>query len=102
MRSWILYSALRLGLFVVLFAGFYVLAVQLWGSGLLSAAAAAVVAALAAFCISYIFFGRLRARVAGELAASRTPKPKAGSDEDAEDTVVEHESVGRDGAERES
>ena len=31
-----------------------------------------------------------------------TPKPKAGSDEDAEDTVVEHESVGRDGAERES
>ena len=30
------------------------------------------------------------------------PKPKAGSDEDAEDTVVEHESVGRDGAERES
>ena len=61
-----------------------------------------VYAALAAFCISYIFFGRLRARVAGELAASRTPKPKAGSDEDAEDTVVEHESVGRDGAERES
>ena len=102
MRSWILYSALRLGLFVVLFAGFYVLAAQLWGAGLLSAAAAALVAALAAFCISYIFLARLRAKVAAELAASRTPKPKAGSDEDAEDTVTEDESVGRHGAERES
>lgn len=92
MRSWILYSALRLGLFAVLFAGGYALAVHLWGAGLLSAAAAAIVAALAAFCLSYIFFGRLRARVAGELAASRRPAPRTGSDEDAEDTVVERES----------
>jgi hypothetical protein len=50
---------------------------------------AAIVAALLALCISYIFFGRLRERVAAELAASREAKAanaaKAGSDEDAED-----------------
>ena len=90
MRDWILYTVLRLGLFAVLFAGLYLLALQLWGQGLLSAAAAAVVAAILAFCISYIFFGRLRGRVAGELASARRPKePKMGSDEDVEDAVID-------------
>ena len=99
MKAWVIYSIARIGVFVVACVVLWLLlgplGGQLWWLGFLCAA-------IIAFCISYIFFGRLRARVAGELAASRTPKPKAGSDEDAEDTVVEHESVGRDGAERES
>jgi hypothetical protein len=75
------------GLFVVLFAILYALTAQLWA---FAWAAAAVIAALLSFCISYIFFGRLRARVATDLAASRRSKAApAGSDEAAEDTVVD-------------
>lgn len=85
MRAWILYTAVRVGLFAVLFAVFYALTAQLWT---FAWAAAAVVAALASFCISYIFFGRLRARVATELASRRPRPPKAGSDEGAEDAAL--------------
>lgn len=85
MRVWILYSALRVGLFAVLFAVFYALTAQLWTYAW---AAAALAAALVSFCISYIFFGRLRARVAGELASRRPRAPKAGSDEGAEDAAL--------------
>ena len=86
MRAWILYSALRVGLFAVLFAITYALTAQYTD---IAWALAAVVAALLAFCISYIFFGRLRARVATELAASRQQRTApAGSDEDAEDAAI--------------
>lgn len=89
MRAWILYSALRVGLFAVLFAVVYALTAQLWS---FAWAVAAVVAALLAFCISYIFFGRLRARAIAELAASRQPRtPPAGSDENAEDAVIDRD-----------
>jgi hypothetical protein len=85
MRAWILYSAVRVGLFAVLFAIVYALTWQLWD---FAWALAAVVAALLAFCISYIFFGRLRARISTELAASRGRTTPAGSDEDAEDAAA--------------
>jgi flagellar biosynthesis/type III secretory pathway M-ring protein FliF/YscJ len=89
MRPWITYTIVRVGLFLVLFAVLYALTAQLWS---LAWAAAALVAALLSFCISYIFLGRLRARVAEELAASRGRRDvKAGSDEDTEDTVVDHD-----------
>ncbi|GAA2074195.1 hypothetical protein GCM10009840_04600 [Pseudolysinimonas kribbensis] len=89
MRAWILYSAVRVGLFAVLFAVVYALTAQLWS---FAWAVAAVVAALLAFCISYIFFGRLRARALTELAASRRPREApAGSDENAEDTVIDRD-----------
>ncbi len=87
MRAWALYTVVRVGIFAVLFVVLYALTAQLWT---FAWAAAAVVAAVLSLCISYIFLGRLRARVATEMAqrgTKRTDKP--GSDEDAEDTVVE-------------
>jgi hypothetical protein len=73
----------------VLFAVVYALTASL---GSYAWAVAAVVAALLAFCISYIFFGRLRARAVAELAASRRPRtPPAGSDENAEDSIIDRD-----------
>jgi hypothetical protein len=87
MRAWILYTALRVGLFVVLTAILYAVLVRFMGTTLLAGAAAAAVAALLSFCVSYIFLGRLRARVASEFAARRGARP-ASSDEDAEDAAI--------------
>ena len=83
MRAWVLFTIVRVGLFAVLFAVIYALTAQL---GAFAWAGAAVVAALLAFCISYIFFGTLRARVAAEMAErAQGRRAKSGSDEDAED-----------------
>jgi flagellar biosynthesis/type III secretory pathway M-ring protein FliF/YscJ len=83
MPAWVLFTIVRVGLFAVLFAALYAATAQL---GSFAWAGAAVLAALLAFCISYIFFGKLRARVAAEMAErARTRKAKAGSDEDLED-----------------
>jgi inner membrane protein involved in colicin E2 resistance len=80
----------RVGVFLVLFAGLYALTASIGfdPAWLISALAAAVLA----FCISYIFFRPLRERVALDVVAARagTGKPaatKAGSDEDVEDTA---------------
>ena len=83
MRAWIVYSAVRVGVFLLLFALLFALtaAVGLEPAWLISA----VVAALLALCISYIFFGRLRERVAVEVAAGRVAPAKSGDDEDVED-----------------
>ena len=83
MRAWIVYSALRVGVFVVLFALLFALttAIGLQPAWLI----AAVVAALLALCVSYIFFSRLRERVALDLAAARAAPAKSGEDEDVED-----------------
>jgi uncharacterized membrane protein YphA (DoxX/SURF4 family) len=81
-RAWVIYSLLRVGLFVVLFTAMLLLGVVYW--------VAAVAAAIIALCISYIFFGRLRGRVAEEFTARRaagTQPPRADSDEGAEDAV---------------
>jgi inner membrane protein involved in colicin E2 resistance len=86
-RAWIVYSALRVGVFLVLFALLYALtaSIGLNPAWLISACAAA----LLALCISYIFFRPLRDRVALGVAAARsgatTNAPRPGSDEDAED-----------------
>ncbi len=90
MRAWILYSAVRIGVFLVLFVALYALTASIGfdPAWLISALAAAVLA----FCISYIFFRPLRERVALDVVAARasTGNPaaiKAGSDEDVEDTA---------------
>ena len=90
MRAWILYSAVRIGVFLVLFALLYGLtaSIGLNPAWLISALAAAVLA----FCISYIFFRPLRERVALDVVAARAgtakaPAAKAGSDEDVEDAA---------------
>ena len=82
MRAWVTYSLIRVGLFIVLFVVMLLLGVVYW--------VAAIAAALIALCISYIFLGRLRGRVAEELVARRaasTEPPASGSDEDAEDAL---------------
>ena len=90
MRAWILYSAVRIGVFLLLFALLYALtaSIGLSPAWLISALAAAVLA----FCISYIFFRPLRERVALDVVAARAgtakaPAAKAGSDEDVEDAA---------------
>lgn len=90
MRAWILYSALRLGLFAVLFAILYGLTVSSFPST--AWLMAGLGGAVLAFCISYIFLKSLRERVALELVKARSgtgtnAKVRAGSDEDVEDTA---------------
>jgi uncharacterized membrane protein len=89
-RAWILYSALRLGLFAVLFGILYVLTVSAFPT--IAWAIAGVGGAILALCVSYIFLKQLRDRVALELVNARAStgtvaKVKAGSDEDAEDSA---------------
>jgi len=81
-RAWVIYSLLRVGLFIALFTLLLLLGVVYW--------VAAIAAAIIALCISYIFFGRLRGRVAEELVARRAASsqpPSADSDESAEDAL---------------
>ena len=63
MRPWIAYTLLRVGLFAAFFAVLFLLGLEWW--------LAAIVAAALGFCVAYIFFRRLRERVALDLAAAR-------------------------------
>lgn len=90
MRAWILYSALRVGMFAVLFLLLWALTASVWPSTAIIIAA--IGAAVLSLCLSYIFLKPLRDRVALQVVEARsgTPKPsktKAGSDEDVEDTI---------------
>lgn len=76
MKPWVAYTLIRVGLFVGIFALLYALGVVWWLS--------AALAALLGLCISYIFFGRLRAAVARDLAAARA-RPATDADADVED-----------------
>lgn len=90
MRAWIIYSALRVGVFLLLFGLLYALTASIgWNPAWLISA---ITAAVLALCISYIFFRPLRERVALDVAAARagtaqSAGAKAGSDEDVEDAV---------------
>jgi hypothetical protein len=89
-RAWILYSALRLGLFAVLFGILYALTVAAFPT--IAWAIAGVGGAVLALCISYIFLKPLRDRVALEIVNARASSGtvatvKAGSDEDIEDSA---------------
>ena len=76
MRPWIAYTLLRIGLFAAFFAVLFALGLEWW--------LAAIIAAALGFCVAYIFFRRLRERVATDLAAARANSdPRA--DETAED-----------------
>ena len=90
MRAWILYSALRLGLFAVLFGILYAVTVSAFPT--IAWVIAGVGGAVLALCISYIFLKPLRDRVALELVNARAGNGKVasvklGSDEDVEDTA---------------
>lgn len=77
MRAWLLFTAARLLAFAVPFALLYALGVAWW--------IAALGAALIGFCVSYLFFARLRDRAALQLAQVRARGPQPSSDEQAED-----------------
>jgi len=75
-KPWVAYSLLRVGVFVVAFAVLMLANVPWWLS--------AVIAAVIGLCVGYIFFGRLRDRVALDIAERRT-RPAGDADSAAED-----------------
>jgi hypothetical protein len=86
---WISYSLVRFGLFAAIFAGLLLLGVH-W-------LAAAAIAAVAGFCVSYIFFRSHRDRIARGLAERRARDAALpASDEDAEgDGAAAGDATGR-------
>ena len=79
MRTWLVYTALRLAIFAAAFGLLYVLGVTWW--------LAAILAAVIGFCISYLALRPLRMRVAEALANARA-NPKASADDAAEDAAA--------------
>ncbi len=83
-RTWILYSVIRIGIFAAAFVLlFWLLGGEFWWL-------AAICAAIIALCISYIFLGAMRQRISIDLAA-RTSRRKKPVDIDAavEDAAVD-------------
>ena len=82
MRPWIKYLLVRLGIFAVVLALLLIFQVDPFLS--------AVIAAVASFVISYIFFRRMRDAVAAELAArNEKPQPLTNVDTEAEDAALD-------------
>jgi uncharacterized membrane protein YqgA involved in biofilm formation len=82
MRPWIKYSLIRLGIFVVVLAILLVLQVNPF--------LATVIAAVAGFVISYVFFRKVRDQVAAEFATrNEKPEPIKNVDTDAEDEALD-------------
>ncbi|HEX4402613.1 MAG TPA: DUF4229 domain-containing protein [Galbitalea sp.] len=82
MRPWIKYSLIRLSIFVVVLAVLLILQVNPF--------IATVIAAIAGFVVSYIFFRKIRDQVAAEFAArNEKPEPIKNVDTDAEDEALD-------------
>jgi hypothetical protein len=77
MRTVLLFSVLRVLAFAIPLAVLLAIGLEWW--------AAALIAAVLGFCVSYIFLRPLRDRVALQLVAARGPQ-KAAADEAAEDS----------------
>jgi len=81
-RPWIKYSLIRLSIFIVVLAILLVVQVNPF--------LATVVAAVAGFVISYVFFRKLRDQVAAEFAArNEKPEPIRNVDTEAEDEALD-------------
>jgi uncharacterized membrane protein YdjX (TVP38/TMEM64 family) len=81
-RPWIKYSLIRLAIFVVVLAILLVVQVNPF--------IATVVAAVAGFVISYVFFRKIRDQVAAEFAArNEMPQPIRNVDTEAEDEALD-------------
>ena len=76
MKPWLAYSLVRVGVFVAAFAVLMLANVPWWLS--------ALIAAIIGLCVGYIFFGRLRDRVALDIAERRA-RPVRDADSAAED-----------------
>jgi Protein of unknown function (DUF4229) len=82
MRPWIKYSLIRLGIFIVVLVALLLANVNPF--------LATVIAAVAGFAISYIFFRGVRDEVAAELAKrTAKPEPVRNADTDAEDEALD-------------
>jgi L-lactate permease len=81
-RPLLKYSLIRIGIFIVALAILLIVGVNPYIS--------AIVAAVAGFVLSYVFFRKLRMQVAADFAA-RNEKPEAirNVDTDAEDEVLD-------------
>ena len=78
-RAWVIYSVVRVLVFVVPLGILMAIGFEWW--------IAALIAAAVGFCVSYIFLRPLRDQVATQLAESRgtAAEAKTRTDEDAED-----------------
>jgi hypothetical protein len=81
-HTWVWFSVLRIGIFAVVLAVLLlVLPVEPWIS--------TIVAAIIAFCISFIFLSRPRAELSSQLVDLRNGKrPPTPTDDDAEDAAM--------------
>ncbi|GAA4677611.1 DUF4229 domain-containing protein [Frondihabitans cladoniiphilus] len=80
MKATLLYSLARIGVFVVAFIVFRFTPMPIW--------LAAILAAVVALLISYIFFGALRKNVALAIVKRRAA-PERDDDADLEDAVLD-------------
>lgn len=96
MSPWIQYTLVRIGLFAAAFTVLYLVLPAPLASvnvvGFAAVAVVALVAAIIALTLSYIFLGRLRDAVALDLA-SRRARPSIDPDADAEDAAVRSDST---------
>ena len=76
MKPWIAYSLVRVGVFALAFAALLLADIPWWLS--------ALIAAIIGLCVGYVFFGRLRDRVALDIAERRA-RPAGDADSAAED-----------------
>lgn len=84
MKPWVKYTIVRLGVFLVALVVFVLL--------LPNPYLATLLAALVAFCVSYIFFAHLRREVALELAERRSrPEPLDRDSLAEDDELAEHD-----------
>ena len=82
MRPWIKYSLIRLAIFVVVLVVLLIVGMNPF--------LAAIVAAVAGFAVSYIFFRGIRDQVAAELSARGTKASVVKNvDTDAEDDALD-------------
>ena len=89
-RTWLVYTLIRVGIFVVVLAILLFTQITPW--------IAAALAAVISLCASYIFLRKPREELANGLYEARHGNAKAapraaeksGSDEDLEDTEVDH------------
>jgi hypothetical protein len=90
-RTWVWYSVVRVGIFAVVLAVLLlVLPVQPWISTLL--------AAVIAFCLSFILLGRPRAELAEDLERIRKGEKaviEEPSDDDVEDAAIQSSPAAR-------
>ena len=82
-RVWLVYSLVRLALFVVPFALLMVAGVEWYW--------AAIVAAIVSLCASYIFLGRQRQTMAEDLSAIRRGRKRPVEDDSAEDAAIDRQ-----------